>query len=156
MVVPAYNVEAYISDCLESLLAQTYADIEVLVVDDGSIDETASRAEALAAKDSRIRVFRNENRGVSCSRNYAIDRGAGEYLLFVDADDVVAPDYVEALVGPLSQRRCELSCVNIARFAGESPQFSTGKICMYKNKEIYKACLDNCKGFLWKSDSQPV
>lgn len=149
VVIPAYNVSEYIGECLESLLSQSYRDMEILVVDDGSTDGTADIVRRYANADSRITLFCNDNHGVSYSRNYAIERGAGDYLLFVDADDVVSSDFVEALARPLSDGMCEMSAVGIAAFFGGAPAFSTGVGHIYNNDEKYRACLDVCSGFAW-------
>lgn len=149
VAIPAYNVSEYIGECLESLLSQSYRDMEILVVDDGSTDDTADIVRRYANADSRITLFCNDNHGVSYSRNYAIERGAGDYLLFVDADDVVSSDFVEALVRPLSDGMCEMSAVGIASFFGGAPAFSTGVGHIYNNDEKYRACLDVCSGFAW-------
>lgn len=149
IVVPAHNVATYISDCMASILSQTYENIEVLVVDDGSSDDTARVVEGFASVDSRVQLFCNLNHGVSYSRNFAIARGTGEYLLFVDADDVVAPDYVESIVEPLSRADCECSAVGIALFVDETPKFGVGCKQLYLGDDIFLACLDKCRGFLW-------
>lgn len=147
IVIPAYNVSGYIGECLESLLTQSYRDIEILVVDDGSTDGTADVVRRYADADSRVKLFNNENHGVSYSRNFAIVKGTGDYLLFIDADDVVSPDYVESLVEPLSNGSCEMSAVGIVPFSGDAPAFSAGEWHMFKNREKYHACLGICRGF---------
>ena len=147
VVIPAYNVSEYIGECIESLLSQSYQDMEILVVDDGSTDGTADVVRRYADADSRITLFCNENHGVSYSRNYAIERGAGDYLLFVDADDVVSSDFVEVLVSPLSGGMCEMSAVGIAAFSAGAPAFSSGVDHIYNNDEKYQVCLDVCSGF---------
>ena len=149
IVIPAYNVSGYIGECLESLLVQSYQDIEILVVDDGSTDGTADVVGRYADADSRVKLFHNENHGVSYSRNFAIGKGAGDYLLFMDADDVVSPDYVESLVEPLSNGACEMSAVGVVPFSGGAPVFSTGEQHVYKKGEKYHACLGICHGFAW-------
>ena len=98
IVVPAYNCERYISECLTSLQRQGFRDLEVVVVDDGSTDGTAKVVGSFVAADSRFKLIRTENRGVSHARNVALGQVTGDYVLFVDADDWVAPDYVETLV----------------------------------------------------------
>lgn len=147
IVIPAYNVSEYIGECIESLLAQTYQDIEILVVDDGSSDGTAESVKRYSDADPRVHLFCNENRGVSYSRNFAIERGAGDYLFFVDADDVVSPDFVEALAKPLSDGTCGMSVVGILPFTGDAPSFCDGETIKFDNDEKYRACLDICGGF---------
>lgn len=95
IIIPAYNAEAYVERCLDSVLNQIYEAIEILVVDDGSKDRTGSICDAYAARDKRFRVFHIENGGVSRARNYGLKQALGTYVMFVDSDDHVAPDYVE-------------------------------------------------------------
>lgn len=92
IIIPAYNVEDEISKCLNSILHQSYSNIEVIIVDDGSTDKTSILCDEYALKDSRIRVFHNSNGGMSAARNYALDRMTGSYLTFVDSDDWLEND----------------------------------------------------------------
>ncbi len=101
IIVPAYNVENYIDRCLESILAQTYSEIEILVVDDGSKDNTWNHIESFMKKDERVKGFRRENVGVSATRNFAIEIATGYYLQFVDADDYLRNDAVEIMVNAI-------------------------------------------------------
>ena len=98
VVVPVYNAEAYLQECLASLASQSYKDFEVLMVDDGSKDNSLAICREWAEKDSRFRVFSQENAGVSVARNRALQEAKGEYVCFVDADDVIAPDYLAHLL----------------------------------------------------------
>lgn len=95
IVVPVYNVEMYLPACLDSLIGQTYETIEMLLVDDGSTDESGKICDTYAAKDSRIRVCHKKNQGVSSARNTGIEMAEGEYLIFVDPDDCVHRQMVE-------------------------------------------------------------
>ncbi|MDY4576588.1 MAG: glycosyltransferase family 2 protein [Anaerobutyricum hallii] len=98
IVIPVYKVEKYIDNCIASVIKQTYTNLEVLVVDDGSPDMCPKKCDCWAAKDSRIRVIHQNNMGVSAARNRAIEQLTGDYLLFVDSDDWIAEDMVETLV----------------------------------------------------------
>lgn len=98
IIVPIYNVENYLSQCIDSLLAQSYRNIEIILVDDGSNDSSGSIADEFAKKDHRIRVIHTSNNGVSSARNKGIETSTGEYICFVDADDSVLPIYVEYLL----------------------------------------------------------
>ena len=89
VIVPVYNILDCLERCVDSLLAQTYKEIEILLVDDGSTDGTGTLCDQLAEKDSRIRVFHKENGGSSSARNVGIQQARGEYLGFVDSDDYV-------------------------------------------------------------------
>ena len=97
IVVPAYNAAGVIERCIDSILRQTYSDFELLIVDDGSTDKTAEIVEAKAAQDTRIRLIRQENSGVSSARNAGITAALGELLCFVDSDDTVSTNYLEIL-----------------------------------------------------------
>ena len=97
VIVPVYRAQEYLADCVNSLLAQTFPDFELLLVDDGSPDECPRLCEAFAQKDSRIRVIHQENQGVSAARNTGIEAARGAFLAFVDADDWVEPAFLQRL-----------------------------------------------------------
>lgn len=95
VVVPVYNVERYVARCLNSLLRQTYHNIEIVVINDGSTDDSYKICQEIAAKDSRIRLFTQENKGLAAVRNRTIAEARGEYIAFLDSDDLFAPTFVE-------------------------------------------------------------
>lgn len=97
IVVPAYNAAGVIGKCIDSVLLQTYPDFELLIIDDGSRDETAEIVAAKAAQDTRIHLIRQENAGVSSARNTGIAAASGELLCFIDSDDTVSANYLETL-----------------------------------------------------------
>ncbi|MGN0822116.1 MAG: glycosyltransferase family 2 protein [Akkermansia sp.] len=101
VIIPIYRTVAYLSRCLESLRAQTYREWEAICVDDGSPDESIKILEAYALRDKRIRVFRQENRGVSAARNAGLDQVGGAYFCMVDSDDALEPDYLAELMEPV-------------------------------------------------------
>lgn len=94
VIVPVYNVEKYLSRCIESILSQTFTDFELLLIDDGSTDRSGEMCDEYAKKDTRIRVFHTKNRGVSAARNLGLDNAKGEWISFVDSDDWVEEDYL--------------------------------------------------------------
>ena len=100
VIIPAYNVEKYISECLDSVLV-TEKDIEVIIVDDGSKDNTLSICEDYSKKDSRVKVYSKPNGGVSSARNYGLEKVSGDYIIFVDSDDYLFEGW-DALMDPLS------------------------------------------------------
>lgn len=108
IVVPVYQVEAYIAECIESLTAQTYKNIEILLVDDGSPDRSGKICDAYAQKDSRIRVLHKQNGGVSDARNRGIQEARGEYLFFVDGDDFAAPVLVEKTISCAQKQQADI------------------------------------------------
>lgn len=104
VIVPVYNTERYLGECLGSLLGQTFVDIEIICIDDASTDDSLEELQKIAAVDSRVRVVHSEsNRGVSVSRNMGIAMATGEYLSFVDSDDRVEPQFYERLYASAAQ-----------------------------------------------------
>ncbi len=102
VIIPAFNAERYIAETMASVLGQTYPTIELIVVDDGSTDQTAGRASEFAAKDARVVVVRQDNRGVSAARNKGFAVAKGKYIAYTDADDVWMPDHLQLLYDRLA------------------------------------------------------
>lgn len=98
VIVPVFNVKPYLAECLDSIIHQTYTDLQIILIDDGSTDGSGAVCDAYAAKDARIRVVHQENRGLSAARNRGIELATGEYLNFVDSDDYLLPDCIETLL----------------------------------------------------------
>ncbi len=98
VIIPAYNIEKYIGECLDSVINQSYKNLEILVVNDGSKDNTAQVIEEYVIRDNRIKHLLKENSGVSDTRNYGLDRAKGDLISFVDGDDFIDPDMYECLV----------------------------------------------------------
>ncbi len=115
VIVPVYNVEKYIGRCLDSLLAQSFTDFEVICIDDGSTDGSGDICEQYVKRDSRIKVHHIVNGGVSNARNYALSQIAGEWYAFVDADDWVEPNYLEMLVGNAVHNDCDIAACSFQR-----------------------------------------
>ncbi len=103
IIVPVYNVEDYIQDCLNSILSQTYELIEVIVVDDGSTDKSGSLCDEFSQKDSRIMVIHQCNKGLSGARNAGLALANGKYVTFVDSDDVISPFFIEILCSEIDK-----------------------------------------------------
>ena len=98
LIIPVYNVEKYLDKCMESVLAQTYDNFEVILVDDGSTDSSGKMCDEYAKKDRRVRVFHQKNSGVCRARNLGIDNARGDFISFIDADDWIDEKYLEILV----------------------------------------------------------
>lgn len=98
IIVPMYNVEQFIGKCIDSIIGQTYKHIEIILIDDGSPDLSGNIAEKFALTDARIQVIKTKNQGVSSARNLGIQLSKGEYLIFVDSDDYLSPDYVDYMM----------------------------------------------------------
>ena len=105
IIVPVYNVEEYLDKCILSLCNQTYPEIEIILVDDGSNDQSGAICDAWAKRDDRIRVFHKQNEGVSASRNVGIDNAKGELICFVDSDDYISNQFLALMV-----RHCQTDC----------------------------------------------
>ena len=101
VIVPVYNVEEYVGECIESIINQTYTNLEILINNDGSTDNSYEICKSYAEKDNRIRLFSQENKGLSAARNAMIEKVSGDYVLFVDSDDKIALTYAERLVHAL-------------------------------------------------------
>lgn len=111
IIVPIYNSEGYLEVCLQSILAQTYRNIEILLIDDGSTDQSGAICDAYAARDSRIRVLHNTNHGVSYSRNCGIKSSKGAFLIFIDSDDSVNNTYVEGFMEDSTRYDLKISSI---------------------------------------------
>ena len=97
VIVPVYNVEAYLEECLQSVIGQTFSEIEIIIVNDGSTDGSKGIINRYQASDSRIRVLEQQNRGQSAARNAGLRVAQGEYILFVDSDDYIHKDCIKTL-----------------------------------------------------------
>lgn len=113
-----YNAERYIGKCLESVVRQTYSELEILVIDDGSVDKGPGICRKLAERDGRIQVLRQENQGVSAARNTGLDRACGEYVFFLDSDDVIHPRLLEEMLGRAEGWGAQLAFCGYARMDG--------------------------------------
>lgn len=109
IIVPVYNVEEYLPRCVESILAQTYKNLEIILVDDGSTDHCGSICDAYKEKDSRIKVIHKPNGGLSDARNAGLDQMSGEYVTCIDSDDFVSPFFVSNLWEALETNRCDIA-----------------------------------------------
>lgn len=108
VIVPCYNVEEYLPKCMDSLLAQTYKELEIWLVDDGSPDSCGQICDDYALKDERIKVIHKKNGGLADARNAAIDKATGEWIVCVDSDDYVSEDYIETLYGLVERNHCKV------------------------------------------------
>lgn len=115
VIVPIYNVENYLPACVDSILNSTYQDLEVILVDDGSPDGCGEICDRYAAKDSRVRVIHQPNQGVSAARNAGLDAAKGEYIAFVDSDDVIHPQMMETLLNLINSGNYDFSMVHGVR-----------------------------------------
>lgn len=128
VIIPVYNVCDYIGQCLESVIHQTYSDIEIIVVDDGSTDGSGRICDMFSQKDKRIKVFHLENSGVSSARNFGIEQAAGKYIAFCDSDDIVSELWLESLYGNMKNTDADMSCCTYCEFYSENqPLFNVSE-----------------------------
>ncbi len=109
VIVPCYKVEGYLPKCVESIMGQTYKDLEIILVDDGSPDSCPQICDEFARKDSRIKVIHKENGGLSSARNAGLDIATGDYIAFVDSDDWLELDMYEVLVSAISETNSDIA-----------------------------------------------
>lgn len=139
VVIPVYNVRDYLPRCLESVICQTYRNIEIIVIDDGSTDDSGQICDQFARKDSRIRVFHGENHGLSFARNKGITHSKGEYLLFSDSDDWMESNTVETLMDVMLKARADIVTAGIIKeYKGKKGNISyeKGQVTILKGYDI--------------------
>lgn len=134
VIVPAYNVEKYIDLSIESIVSQTYTDLEIIIVDDGSPDKSGELAEKWAKKDSRICVYHKENGGISSARNYGIERAHGSYITFVDSDDTLCHDAYSKMMEAFDEN-VDIVCCGINRVNEEGKLISSS--ILYGSKQDF-------------------
>jgi len=123
IIVPVYNTEKYLERAIDSILAQSVSDFELILVDDGSTDGSGNICEKYACDDARIKIVYQENQGVSVARNTGLNMAAGRYILFVDSDDELPPDALELLIGAVEKHGCEMA-IGDCDVIGENQKFS--------------------------------
>ena len=108
LIIPVYKVEKYLDSCMQTVVAQSYRNLEILLVDDGSPDNSGAMCDAWAQKDARIRVIHKPNGGLSSARNAGLDEATGEYVMFLDSDDTLHPDICSHLYDCLSKHNAQI------------------------------------------------
>ena len=132
IIVPVYDVERYLQKCIDSILAQTFTDFELILVDDGSPDNCPALCDAAAAKDARIRVLHQKNGGLSAARNAGLDVARGEWIGFVDSDDYIAPEMYEILYKAVQSTGADLALCDYVKVD------ETGALCSQKQVAVPK------------------
>lgn len=116
VIIPVYNVEKYLRECVDSVLSQTYSNLEILLIDDGSTDSSGEICDEYATRDGQIRVIHQKNGGLSAARNAGLDAASGQYICFIDSDDFVAPHFLEVLYRALQEEKAQVSACVYRRF----------------------------------------
>lgn len=125
VVIPVYNVETYLDACVRSVMKQTYSNIEIILVDDGATDNSGEMCDFYAKEDSRVKVIHKDNGGLSDARNCGIEVTKGEFITFVDSDDIVSCKYIETLYSLIKNNNADISICNCVHcFDDTDIQFS--------------------------------
>lgn len=153
VIVPVYKVESYLDDCVKSILAQSFTDFELILVDDGSPDSCPAMCDDWAEKDGRIRVIHKGNGGLSSARNAGLDVMRGEYLTFIDSDDYVRSDYLEKLYNALIEHSADVSVCGLVwgkaegEYESKAPTVCTGKeacLAIYSENSVTMSMISAC------------
>ena len=151
VIVPVYNVEAYLPRCLDSSINQSYTNLEILLVDDGATDSSGKICDEYAQKDNRIHVFHKENGGQGSARNLALDNATGKYIAFVDSDDYVSKTMYEKMIKAMHEDGVDLVCCNYGMFKldehNEIVSKQTPNNCIHK-KGVYSGV--ECLTFMYR------
>ncbi len=149
ILIPVYNVEQYLSHCLDSIINQLYNDLQIVLIDDGSKDSSWTVMQKYALLDQRIEIYRQENQGVAYTRNSLLEKIKGNAVLFVDSDDWIEPDMVEFLVGKLNQHEADVAtCGMVINGSIPSPEYN--ETLLDRTEAIRKFLFHKeLKGSLW-------
>ena len=157
VIIPCYNVEKYLGKCLESILNQTYSNLEIICVNDGSTDSTLALLEEYSQKDERIRIINQQNQGVSAARNSGLEVATGSYIIFVDSDDFIKLNTCELAMGRILKTDADICCFGTNEISkGLSKERLWERECFerYSDKELddsaRKHLLVNVCGKLYK------
>lgn len=135
IIIPAYNVERYIEKCVTTCLMQTYSNIEVIVINDGSTDNTAKILDELGSKNDRLKVTHTKNAGVSSARNTGLDIATGEWVVFVDGDDYIADNYIEYMLSLVENNQAEFGLSKNAFVKKDEEQTKDETITMLSKED---------------------
>lgn len=149
VIIPVYGVEKYISQCLESVINQTYKNLEIIVVNDGTKDRSADIAKKYAAKDSRIKVYDFKNGGLSVARNRGLEIATGEYISYLDSDDWLDTKMYETLLETAMKNEADMVKCGIIETNGAAEEKITFSDVKIINNEQHKAFKNYFKGILW-------
>lgn len=142
VIVPIYNVEKYLRECVDSILAQSYSNLEILLVDDGSPDKCPEICDEYAKKDNRVKVIHRNNGGLAYARNVGIANSSGDYLTFIDSDDLVANEYIEHLYNGLAENGADVSIASFCSFDNENKLIVLNNYVAFQRMSI-QCCFEN-------------
>lgn len=152
ILVPVYNVEKYLKQCLDSILSQTFTDYEVILADDGSTDSSGKICDEYVKKyPDKIKVFHKENEGLLLTRRFSLKKAQGEYIVFVDSDDYVSPDLLQVLDQNFTKHGCDMVIYNFNRFVDGEDELTSPSI-PYADETIFEgdSKTELCKQYILK------
>ena len=152
VIVPVYNVEKYLEKCVDSIINQTYKNLEIILVDDGATDNSGKMCDEFAKKDSRIKVIHKENGGLSDARNFGLDVATGKYIQFIDSDDYIDEDMLELLYNNIKKYNAEISmCSHYILTEEECTAEGTNTLDIYNRVDILKEVLldEKVRSYAW-------
>ena len=158
IVIPVYNVEKYLERCLDSLINQTFTDIEIIALNNGSTDNSLDILKEYLNRDKRIKIIDNNNLGVSEARNIGIKEAKGKYIVFVDSDDWINKDMIQVLYNSIESNSCDLvMCTYIREFEEHSKEkvFNLPEVNLYVNNEVKEELLRKLVGPVGKELANP-
>ncbi len=148
VIVPVYKVENYIHECVDSIIAQTYTNLEIILVDDGSPDNCSKICDEYAEKDSRVKVIHQENGGLSAARNAGLDIATGDYIGYVDSDDYIELNMYEELYEAIKEYNSDLSICGVKKFELENRLEVYGNKSLTKNEFLKELLSENVKSYV--------
>lgn len=155
VIIPVYNVEKYLEKCLLSILNQTFDSLEIIVINDGSTDGSADILKQFSVKDKRLKVINQTNKGVSAARNKGLSLARGDYVSFIDSDDIISNDMFSIMYAHAFKKNADIVVCNWLRFNSDDELVldkycSDFRVCNYTNIEALKEYTnDNISGYLW-------
>ena len=154
VIIPAYNAQEFITRCVNSILKQTYEELEIIIVDDGSTDHTSGLCRKFIQQDNRVRYIYQENKGPDYARKTGVQNSTGKYLTFVDADDYIEGDMIQKMYQKIQEYKCDIVCSQVKRVNSRGKVWNAKKelledvICNSVNESMYyyfvKGCVSGC------------
>lgn len=149
IIIPIYNCEKYLNELFDSIDQQIYQNYEVLLINDGSIDDSETICKKYTKKNKKVRYFYKDNSGVSNTRNLGISMAKGKYICFVDADDIISPNYLSDLINIMTDEECGMACCLLERFTSivQENKLLNSYTC-YENDNKYNLLFSNYGGYI--------
>ncbi len=151
VIIPIYNAEEYLDSCIESIVNQTYKELEIILIDDGSADRSSEMCDEWAKKDSRIKVIHTENGGGARARNFGLDAATGDYIAFVDSDDIIHPEMYDILYNCIIGNNCDVAECSYSTEYPLEEKTDNSLIAVYNKEETVREniCGKHCQQLIW-------